>query len=80
MSFPIPMENSSAISCPSTPRWNSERPFLTGRFHQVPLMFCTSVFSVRFANASSKFSFLFQETKTTSRFFDTKGYSVDSLG
>ncbi|CAB4316630.1 unnamed protein product [Prunus armeniaca] len=48
------MENSSAISCPSTPRWNSERPFLTGRFHQ--------------------------ETKTTSRFFDTKGYSVDSLG
>lgn len=29
------MENSSStISCPSTPRWNSERPFLTGRFHQ----------------------------------------------
>ncbi|RVW46450.1 Gamma-tubulin complex component 2 [Vitis vinifera] len=21
-------------SCPSTPRWNVERPFLTGRFHQ----------------------------------------------
>ncbi|KAF9601641.1 hypothetical protein IFM89_021107 [Coptis chinensis] len=26
------MENSA--SCPSTPRWNIERPFLTGRFHQ----------------------------------------------
>lgn len=24
----------SAPSCPSTPRWNVERPFLTGRFHQ----------------------------------------------
>ncbi|GMN43786.1 hypothetical protein TIFTF001_012984 [Ficus carica] len=48
------MENSSsAIQCPSTPRWNSNRPFLTGRFHQ--------------------------ETKTTSRFAETKGLSVDSL-
>uniref|UniRef100_A0A9I9D762 Gamma-tubulin complex component n=1 Tax=Cucumis melo TaxID=3656 RepID=A0A9I9D762_CUCME len=30
------MENpaSTSISCPSTPRWNLERPFLTGRFHQ----------------------------------------------
>ncbi|KAM5561960.1 hypothetical protein ABKV19_022508 [Rosa sericea] len=27
-------EMNSSISCPSTPRWNSERPFLTGRFHQ----------------------------------------------
>ncbi|KAF9613748.1 hypothetical protein IFM89_010478, partial [Coptis chinensis] len=26
------MENSA--SCPPTPRWNIERPFLTGRFHQ----------------------------------------------
>ena len=23
------------ISCPTTPRWNQDRPFLTGRFHQV---------------------------------------------
>lgn len=45
--------NTSTISCPSTPRWNSERPFLTGRFHQ--------------------------ETKSTSRFADTDGYSVGSL-
>ncbi|KAL5565818.1 hypothetical protein UlMin_028982 [Ulmus minor] len=29
------MENSSStLSCPSTPLWNSDRPFLTGRFHQ----------------------------------------------
>ncbi|KAL6132397.1 hypothetical protein ACLB2K_064640 [Fragaria x ananassa] len=28
------MEINSSSSCPSTPRWNSERPFLTGRFHQ----------------------------------------------
>ncbi|PON66462.1 Gamma-tubulin complex component protein [Parasponia andersonii] len=49
------MENSSSssISCPSTPRWNSERPFLTGRF--------------------------LQETKTFSRFAETKSLSVDSL-
>ncbi|EXC12232.1 Gamma-tubulin complex component 2 [Morus notabilis] len=48
------MENSSStISCPSTPRWNSERPFLTGQFHQ--------------------------DTKTTSRFAEAKGLSVDSL-
>ncbi|PIA64082.1 hypothetical protein AQUCO_00201403v1 [Aquilegia coerulea] len=26
------MDNS--VACPSTPRWNIERPFLTGRFHQ----------------------------------------------
>ncbi|KAF9596830.1 hypothetical protein IFM89_013878 [Coptis chinensis] len=30
------MENSA--SCPSTPRWNIERPFLTGHFHQELLM------------------------------------------
>ncbi|KAF3454263.1 hypothetical protein FNV43_RR04710 [Rhamnella rubrinervis] len=30
------MENS--ITCPSTPLWNSERPFLTGRFHQVIIL------------------------------------------
>ncbi|OVA04342.1 Spc97/Spc98 [Macleaya cordata] len=23
-----------SVACPSTPRWNVERPFLTGRFHQ----------------------------------------------
>ncbi|KAH7511156.1 hypothetical protein FEM48_ZijujUnG0037300 [Ziziphus jujuba var. spinosa] len=45
------MENS--LTCSSTPRWNSERPFLTGRFHQ--------------------------ENKTTSRFAETKGYSIDSF-
>ncbi|KAG6703444.1 hypothetical protein I3842_07G085200 [Carya illinoinensis] len=26
--------DSANSSCPSTPRWNVERPFLTGRFHQ----------------------------------------------
>ncbi|CAN1262175.1 Gamma-tubulin complex component 2 [Linum perenne] len=26
------------ISCPSTPHWNVERPFLTGRFHQDTLL------------------------------------------
>lgn len=29
--------SSSTISCPSTPRWNTDRPFLTGRFHQVTI-------------------------------------------
>ncbi|XP_010492695.1 PREDICTED: gamma-tubulin complex component 2-like [Camelina sativa] len=28
------MESMSPISCPTTPRWNQDRPFLTGRFHQ----------------------------------------------
>ncbi|XP_010549777.1 PREDICTED: gamma-tubulin complex component 2 [Tarenaya hassleriana] len=28
------MEPANSISCPSTPRWNQERPFLTGHFHQ----------------------------------------------
>ncbi|KAF2286406.1 hypothetical protein GH714_016755 [Hevea brasiliensis] len=28
------MEAAPLPSCPSTPRWNVERPFLTGRFHQ----------------------------------------------
>ncbi|XP_062082165.1 gamma-tubulin complex component 2 [Humulus lupulus] len=45
--------SSSTLSSPSTPRWNSDRPFLTGRFHQ--------------------------ETKTTSRFAETKSHSVDSF-
>ena len=29
------MEPMTPISCPTTPRWNQDRPFLTGRFHQV---------------------------------------------
>ncbi|KAM6577600.1 hypothetical protein CsatB_029437 [Cannabis sativa] len=29
--------SSSTLSSPSTPPWNSDRPFLTGRFHQVTL-------------------------------------------
>jgi gamma-tubulin complex component 2 len=28
------MESMTPISCPTTPRWNQDRPFLTGRFHQ----------------------------------------------
>ncbi|KAJ4908103.1 Gamma-tubulin complex component 2 [Raphanus sativus] len=28
------MEPMTPISCPTTPRWNQDRPFLTGRFHQ----------------------------------------------
>ncbi|XP_057984805.1 gamma-tubulin complex component 2-like isoform X3 [Hevea brasiliensis] len=28
------METPPSSSCPSTPRWNVDRPFLTGRFHQ----------------------------------------------
>ena len=37
------MEKATATStsCPSTPRWNIDRPFLTGRFHQV--FFFTSI-------------------------------------
>lgn len=32
----------SAVSSPSTPRWNVDRPYLTGRFHQV---FHNSIFN-----------------------------------
>ncbi|KNA05950.1 hypothetical protein SOVF_185590 isoform A [Spinacia oleracea] len=28
------MESNSSVIAPTTPRWNSDRPFLTGRFHQ----------------------------------------------
>ncbi|XP_021772290.1 gamma-tubulin complex component 2-like [Chenopodium quinoa] len=28
------MESNSSTTAPNTPRWNSDRPFLTGRFHQ----------------------------------------------
>ncbi|CAK7325974.1 unnamed protein product [Dovyalis caffra] len=28
------MEATTSTSCPSTPRWNIDRPFLTGRFHK----------------------------------------------
>ncbi|GLT40936.1 hypothetical protein SLA2020_150320 [Shorea laevis] len=40
----------TVTSCPSTPRWNLERPFLTGRFHQ------ETKGTSRFADAKS-FSF-----------------------
>lgn len=40
----------AVTSCPSTPRWNLERPFLTGRFHQ------ETKSTSRFADAKS-FSF-----------------------
>ncbi|XP_022887329.1 gamma-tubulin complex component 2 [Olea europaea var. sylvestris] len=28
------MDSTMATPCPSTPKWNADRPFLTGRFHQ----------------------------------------------
>ena len=35
-------------SFPSTPRWNIDRPFLTGRFHQVHLTTATTLFQIEF--------------------------------
>ncbi|XP_021734335.1 gamma-tubulin complex component 2-like [Chenopodium quinoa] len=32
--FLLKMESNSSTTAPNTPRWNSDRPFLTGRFHQ----------------------------------------------
>ncbi|XP_050206801.1 gamma-tubulin complex component 2 isoform X2 [Mercurialis annua] len=46
--------STSSSSCPSTPRWNVERPFLTGRFH---LLQETKGTSSRLAADTKGFSF-----------------------
>ncbi|KAL0887710.1 hypothetical protein Bca101_011693 [Brassica carinata] len=47
------MEPMTPILCPTTPRWNQDRPFLTGRFHQEMRASSKFADSKRFPSESS---------------------------